>query len=394
MRILVLARHFPPEVSGGARRWTCLSEALVRSGHEVTVVAPDLGSPTDAFDAQFPAHIMRIPHGPAARGVVRKRIDGDLAHKSSIRNKARAHLLVPDPDIRWAWSSADILRKQNIGAFDWVVTSSPPESMHAIGFALKGTVAKYWHADIRDYWLRYPLMSERRIPLRRWLERRVAKRWLSRADLLTAVDAGMADEAAQLSGKPGAAKILPNFAVPLPSNSEPAQFAGQTDDIKLVYTGTFSLSDPSRTMDAFLAAFEAASIEEPRLSFHHIGQLSDEETARFKASPASPKIHLYGSIKHEKALAFQHAADALVLTAGPNALAMPGKFEEYQATGRRIIVIGRGPWRSLLPGPEQDKDAILQTVRGELDGPAASVPSPDDTALKLEAYYRDISGEP
>ena len=58
MRIYILARHYPPEISGGVHRPAHLEKFLVDAGHEVHVF-----SPQDREQGMYGATHHRIPFG-------------------------------------------------------------------------------------------------------------------------------------------------------------------------------------------------------------------------------------------------------------------------------------------------------------------------------------------
>lgn len=221
--ILILARHFPPLISGGARRPYLLSQALAELGCDVRVIAPVLALGVKGLAVAHP-YPEPIDEG---RGTGRY----------GLRGIAREVLLWPDPDIRWAMRAA---REAAAGEFrpNWVFTTSPPESLHAAGAWLKRRLGCRWAADLRDEWLRRPFRTARRHPLRSAVERVMAHRLLRKADLVTGVDPVVADEASVLAGQP--AHLLTQFAAPPPA---PNRFDGEGPH--LVYTGSFSLSDPN-----------------------------------------------------------------------------------------------------------------------------------------------------
>lgn len=392
MRLLLVTRHFPPDTSGGVRRWLALGRELAARGVDLEVCAPDAEGAA-AYDAGFPGRVHRVAH--PARRRPRLRPDGtEVApaplprNPSGLRDWVRANFLLPDPDIRWAHRVAAELPRRLDGAPDWIVTTSPPESVHFVGYRLSRRMGCAWHADFRDYWLEYPLMPIRETASRARTEARVAARWLARASLVTGVDAGMTAEVSELSGQ--SACELPHFLSPAPEPvGDPAPVApGRPDAVRLLYTGAFSLSDPNRSLEPVVTAFEAAHAAEPALELHHAGRLTPAEAARLDASPAAAAIHAHGRVSLARAREMQSRAHALLLTAAPGAPCVPGKYYEYAETGRPVIAVGRGSWRDRLGLPADAVAAMTAVARGEaVPGPSAFIPTVGEVADRLLSLY-------
>ncbi|MFL5871732.1 MAG: glycosyltransferase, partial [Solirubrobacterales bacterium] len=152
-RVLLVAYFYPPCRDTGALRPAAMAKWLRRLGHRVTVLTTSAyGSiPEDAaLGVERTADMQRW----RARLHGRDRID---ALFDSDTYAGRPHFLsrivVPEPlAVAWlpfARSRAVALHRRE--RFDCVVTSSPPESAHAIGFALQRRGVP-WVADVRDAW--------------------------------------------------------------------------------------------------------------------------------------------------------------------------------------------------------------------------------------------------
>lgn len=319
---LLLVRHFPPAISGGARRPFLLARALREIGVEVRICAPSLPEGEPGWSVEHPN---RDPSTsvPARQG---------------LRDHARDLLLWPDPDIRWSMRAARVVLHSGWRP-EWVITSSPPESVHVAGAWLAGRLGARWAADLRDLWLKNPHRRQRRSLHRRTGERLIARRLLQRADLVTAVDPVIAAEAASLGARDP--RVLPHFtADELPA---PARLPGEGTHI--VHAGSIELSDPEAKIEELLSAFEAARTHRPDLILELVGRLSDRELGVVRASPARNAIRLHPPLPYEQALAVMAGADALAFVASPKMHVPPSKIVDYIACGRPVIACGTGPWR-------------------------------------------------
>lgn len=367
MRLLLIARHYPPAVSGGARRPYLLARALRARGCAVFVAAPGL---PDGEDGRAVPHPHRDPGG------------GGAPRARTLRDTARELLLWPDPDIRWS-------RRAGAAAIaagfrpDWVWTTSPPESIHAAGLMVKRATGARWLADFRDHWLDRPHRLERAAPHRRFGERLIARSWLGRADLVTAVDRFVAAELAALGAT--RVEVLEHFRPP--DIAEPV--ALDPADLHVVHTGSIALSDPEAQIEQILAPFTRALARNPRLRLHFVGRLTDEESARARSGETAGRVALHGVVPFARALGWQRAADALIYVGSPKTRVPPSKIVEYLAASAPIIACGTGSWRSDPRVSSLDpEDALASLVRGAGRDPVAAPPTLDAAADQFLALLQ------
>ncbi len=363
MRIAMLARHFPPAVSGGARRPYLLARALAEAGHEVRVIAP---AACDGVAVTAVPH----PHVDPPTGA---------PSQAGLRDRLRASVLLPDPDVRWAWRAGSAVLDI---APDWVFSTSPPESSHVGGARLARRFGCRWVADFRDHWFESPLRAERAaLPLRTAIERRIARRLARRIDLAIAVSKSIAREMRGLGAR--RVEVLENFAAP------PAgRIALSAGEIHVVHTGSFALSDPARRLAPVLDAFAAAG--NPRVRLHLVGRLTDEETRLVAACPAAGRIALAGPVDLETARAWQASADVALLVTAPDTPHVPGKLAEYRAAGRPVIAFGGGAWLKAA-GIEAVPD-LARAFAALPDAPPPLAPplAPDEAARRLVALLESV----
>jgi glycosyltransferase involved in cell wall biosynthesis len=357
MRIVMLCRHFPPAVSGGARRPYLLARALAATGHEIRVLAPTPCAGVAVVAVPHP-HIDPDPRGSTGPPTPRDRL--------------RRAVLLPDPDVRWAIRAS---RAKIDLAPDWVFSTSPPESAHVGGWLLRRRFGCRWVADFRDHWLDHPLRAERAgSPLRTGLERFLARRLVLRMDAALAVSESIAAEVRALGA--GTVEVMENFAEP-PS----WRIDLPAGDIHVVHTGSFALSDPARRVGPVLDAFAAAN--NPRVRLHLVGRLDDEERRLVAACPAAARIAVTGPVNLETARAYQAGADALLLVTAPDTPHVPGKLAEYRAAGKPVIAFGGGTWQQaagIVPVPD-----LVRAFAALPDAPPPLPPpqSPDVAARSL-----------
>jgi len=322
-------------------------------GHTVTSVTP---FPQDDDD-----HIC-VPGQAINRGGV-QREQGVVKKKTwlgVIKAGARMLLYWPDPDIRWARGVVKAIGQADIKA-DILLTTSPPESIHVAGAKLSQVLGLPWVAEMRDTWI---LNSHRKIlnqsKIRVLGERYIAKSTLSKVNGIIAVSDVLMDEAREFVKVDTPELVLSHFTVP-PENNYVQQVL-PADEINLVHTGSFSLSDHRRTIGPLLEILQQCPVLDYPVRFHVVGELTSEEKQLVEASPV--RVTLHGLKSLEEARGFQLAADALILYTPEDSHSLPGKYAEYAATGRPIYVVGNGSWTNLVdvPIPKlKDSMALLCT---------------------------------
>ena len=156
MKVLLVTMYFPPAGGGGVQRPLKFATHLPALGIETHVLAPDdpkwiyvdpeLQPPTQAW-----VHRARYL-GPRSRKLAEE-LHGRRG-LDRISRQARSfsrRLLVPDENVSWNLTAIPaavrIVRAEQI---DVVLTTSPPNSVHLIGAAVKRTTGARWVADLRD----------------------------------------------------------------------------------------------------------------------------------------------------------------------------------------------------------------------------------------------------
>lgn len=323
-KLLILTRHYPPAISGGARRPFLLAKGLRAAGVDVRICAPSLSEGEPGWAV---AHPNRDPS------------DAPASSSFTLRAIARDWLLWPDPDIRWCERAARTVVASGWRP-DWVLSTSPPESIHLAGKRLASALGARWAADFRDTWLDAP----HRVQRRRW-HRRLGEKWLARqllptADVVLAVDPVVAAEAAKLGAR--APKVLPHFTSLAPA--APHVFPPAT--LNIVHAGSIELSDPEARIESLLTPFEMAASERKDLRLHLVGRISARERAAVDASSAASAIVAYGPLPYDEARSYMAGADALAFVASGKMHVPPSKIADYLAFDRPILGCGEGLWRA------------------------------------------------
>jgi len=245
---------------------------------------------------------------------------------------------------------------------DWVLTTSPPESLHVVGSQLKAVMNCFWIAEFRDTWIIAPhRQALAKWPWRRMIERRIAKRCLRSIDAITSVSDAVLSELRQYVPADTPECIIDHF-----SDAPPAPAKLPASDLNIVHSGGFNLSDRRRHLANALRSLDKINAQRSdyRIHLHIAGQLSPAENRLLNARPDDDltlaRVTRLGAVSLDQSRALQAGADALLLHTPDNSHALPGKFAEYRQTRVPILYLGGGDWLSLV----DDMNAIQPLESG------------------------------
>ena len=346
-RILFVSYFYPPCTDTGAHRPTSMVKYLRRAGHGVTVLTtsaygtlPDDGANgvVRTTDAQLWRAKLR------GKGHVGSLYDSDTY---TGRPHPLSKVIVPEPlALAWApFARRRALALHRAGAFDCVITTSPPESAHAVGRALQRCGAA-WVADVRDAWTFEPLRPDFPTAAQRRLDEWLERRTLGAADAVVCVS----EPAAADLRKRGIADpiLVRNGADPeLLEAADPSSVADLLDPgrVSLVYTGRFGSSgrNPAPLIEGLALLAAESPAEAAELELVVAGPLTAGERELMSRDVGAARIKLIGSLARDRALALQRAADVLLLLAQPVRSQLANfKLYEYLHAGPPILPLAAG----------------------------------------------------
>jgi glycosyltransferase involved in cell wall biosynthesis len=364
VKVLLVTMYFPPAGGGGVQRPLKFATHLPAHGIETHVLAPDdpkwlHADPELAPPSQAWIHRARYL-GPRARRL------GDELHGrrglDRLSRQARSlsrRVLVPDENVAWNLTAIPaavrIVRSEGI---DVVLTTSPPNSVHLIGAAVKRTTGVRWIADLRDSVLTHPHRRVERAAVRakEKVSASVARLVARQADVIVAASDAIADEALTL-GPSGVVTTILNGA-------DFDDFAGleyrRGDRFRITHTGSFfGKRDPR----PFLSAVASSGFDDVVTRFVGDFRAADREWAERLGLGARLELHPY--VPRREALALQRDSDALLLlipeAGGRGQGVLSGKVFEYLAAERPIL--------AAVPPEGAAADLVRETGAGVVAGP-------------------------
>jgi len=161
-KALVISYFFPPYAGGGVYRILKFVKYLPLFGWEPIVLAPRPKGYYWAFDHSLLEEI--------SEGIALYRTTSlepfylfalfDRLEFRNLKNIIKDYIFIPDDKIGWGFTALlkalQIMKNQKV---DLIFTSSPPQSIHLIGYALKKLTGIPWVADFRDQWTLNPLYA-------------------------------------------------------------------------------------------------------------------------------------------------------------------------------------------------------------------------------------------
>ncbi|GAB1594435.1 glycosyltransferase [Lysobacter claricitrinus] len=422
MKVLLIAYEFPPSPSPQALRWAYLSRELIRLGHEVHVLTPDLGPVSSGPSTTIlsPELVLHRTYAGPVRGLIawrRKRRairtererDGKTAMESTQKPRHRLAPLVINrlyklsehvffPDIRCEWrpfAKARLSRLLRGEAFDVVISSHEPATTLELGLHAKKGRSIRWIADLGD-----PVLAPY-----------TPRRWTSRANSLERTTCETADTVS-VTAESAAELLIQRHKLrrrpvvmtqgyeATPASAPPLRGAY----LEMVYTGRFYSFRRAE------ALFEAvAATPGVRLS---VATASMPMSLARIAARCPDRFRLLGLIEHEEALVLQKNAHVLVNIANAYSTQIPGKIYEYLGAQRPILHLTHGASdagaelvRALRRGwvvqdDRQDIQHVLQQLvalgssyRNDVDLSLSTVEQYSWTAIgaRLDKLMRDYS---
>jgi glycosyltransferase involved in cell wall biosynthesis len=382
VKLLLVTMYFPPAGGGGVQRPLKFATHLPAHGIETHVLAPDdpkwvhldaeLQPPTQAW-----IHRARYL-GPRSRRLAdelhgRQGLDR-LSHQALSLSR---RLLVPDENVTWNLTAIPtalrIVRQEGI---DVVLTTSPPNSVHLIGAAVKAATGARWVADLRDSIGAHPhrRVEHAVVRAKEKASEQVARLVARQADAIVAASDAIADEARGL-GPSGA-------VVPILNGADFDDFAGleyrRGDRFRITHTGSFfGKRDPR----PFLTAFAEAGLDDAVARFVGDFRPADREWAQKLG--LGGRLDLREYVPRRESLRLQRESDALLLlipdAGGRGRGVLSGKVFEYLAAERPIL--------AAVPPDGAAAELIEQTGAGMVAAPD-DVPALRAALGRLHAAWR------
>lgn len=351
-KVLIISYYFPPLGMGGTQRVAKFVKYLPKFNWLPVVITvkdvayyakdPSLnfdvkGAPvyrTGSLDPQRLLYLINKDRGTA----------GDRPQRSqSWIKKLINFFLIPDNKILWLpfafFCALKVLTKEKLNC---ILTTSPPHSVHFVGYCLKILAGKPWVADFRDGWTGGNFQYEPTV-IHKWINKFLQGRVVKKADQIITVSDGLRERLRNgINLKEKKFCVITNG---FDEEDLPKDFPEvKNEKFTMTYCGT--VSDIAPLKDFFAGLLQLIK-NYPHLKnevqVRIVGKWIDgdfEQIQRNRDFKALLQIKNY--LPHRQALQEIMEADLLLLPiahwAGLDFI--PGKTFEYLASGKPVLVIG------------------------------------------------------
>jgi len=329
MKVLLVTMYFPPAGGGGVQRPLKFATHLPAHGIETHVLAPD--------DAKW-IYSDPDPLPPTQAWIHRARYLGPRARKLADElhgQRGLERLSTQDENVAWNLTAIPAaVRIARAEGIDVVITTSPPNSVHLVGAAVKRTTGARWVADLRDSIVAHPHRRVDRAAVRakEKVSASLARLVARQADVIVAASAAIADEAQTLEPAGVVATIL--------NGADFDDFAGLEyrpgDRFRITHTGSFFGKRDPRPL---LTALAESGLDDVVARFVGDFRVADREWA--DSLDLGGRLELLPYVARREALALQRDSEALLLlipeAGGRGQGVLSGKVFEYLAAERPIL---------------------------------------------------------
>jgi len=426
-KVLFIAYYFPPIGGSGTQRPLKFVKYLPQFGWQPYVISTDrpYGEGSEGRDETLLADIpsgVQVWREPTPQPQPVQRLarwvgwqsaaaradnlgtEGEVPLVSpelSFIKRVRRTLLAPlylvekppvDAALYWALRIVPLARRiiEQEG-IDVIFTTVPPWSALLTGALLRRLTGRPWVADFRDPWTDNTF-TYFPTPRRRWLDERLERRLLNRADAVISVTVpwlqGLRRRAARSQrDKPFA--LIPNgwdqddFPGLLAVAAGLAPPASNNGRIVLLHPGSAYQGEPL----PLLRALERLGPQiREQLRFRFIGYLHPLDRAQIQQSPYANCFVLDSQrVPHPEALQLMSESHILLLLLRKGPGASSGKIFEYMVAGRPVLAIGTGVAEQLV----KQCGIGLAVHPEDADGLAAALRrAVEDYGGLVESYYR------
>ncbi|MFN8490929.1 MAG: glycosyltransferase [Caldilineaceae bacterium] len=394
-KVLVIAHAFPPIGGIGVQRILKFTKYLPQFGWQpviLTVKHSDSFIRDESLTEELPKTTLVYrtrswePFNATRVKQATERIGGAASANAgkSLKSQAVAvlrplyfALRIPDDKVGW-WPFATRMGRKLMAdeAIDLIFATAPPYTNFLVAQALKRATGKPMVIDYRDEWSSMRYQDYPTNPVTDFLNRRLERSVLQSANTVITATPGIGANLKQanlLAPTTALKNIFNGFD---PDDYQVEAPLPKEDRLTFVYTGTLygERRTPKYFVQALAKLFQAKPELRTKIRVHLVGTIYEKHAQLIPEYGVEDVVHLAGVVSHQQAIAYQLAADVLLLIVGngPGSEAvLTGKLFEYFGAGRPILALAPldGPAAKLIQETatgeildSEDVDGICRTV--------------------------------
>ena len=390
-KILLISYHFPPSSEVGGLRAANFARQLPRFGWDpfVLTLKDSYLEKMDAEKLKYvgPVKIFKAGRTPTLSPVYvgMKRIlrplfslfrrsdmpagitkhcagSGTAANRGveampqRLRRYVLSFLSLPDEQRNWMWpavfQAVRLIRREKI---DCILTSSPPYSVHLVGWLVKCMTGVQWIADFRDPWMtggskKLYFTCAASLRIERWLEEKVVQK----ADLVVANTEMLCEAFRKAYGS-----RLPERFVCITNGFDGDFFSSfchlEKDKVfTIIYTGTLYFGrTPEPVFQAVHELIQEGRIDAQAIRIRLVGQCQfingrpiEEIVRKYRLDGI---VEVLESVSYIRAIEMVKQSHLALLLAPNQPYQIPAKAYDYMGTGTTILAMAEaGATRDLV----------------------------------------------
>ncbi|MDQ7837662.1 MAG: glycosyltransferase family 4 protein [Thermodesulfobacteriota bacterium] len=438
-KILMIAYHFPPDIAVGAIRPSRFVKYLPDFGYEPYVItvkgkyygkkSTNYGNPDNVFrTAMFPSLnsiYLRIKSlcykANKSEQLIETKIAQDFLEKKNQKDVGFAKIkrlinsLCWLPDDRLGWlpfgflKALTLIERENIR---YVMTTSPPHSVHLMGLLLKKYSNIKWVADFRDPWCLtfHKKMMSARSRFSERMERKMEKMVIESADKVVFVTERLRRGYEELYPYVDRQKLETLTNGYDPEDFKDIVIKEKYKKLTFTYTGNLYYGrSPDNFFKAMSGLIKDSKINKEVLEIKLVGNCKYAEGISVKEMAKKYNIdsivRILDPIPYKEALELMVCSHVLLLFAPDQYYQIPAKAYEYTASGSDIIAFTPdGATRDLITNysrgiivaPDnilQIKEAILGCYNRYISMNNITPTDLDENTYNKDAYLKKFSSK-
>ncbi|MCX2719473.1 glycosyltransferase family 4 protein [Lentiprolixibacter aurantiacus] len=361
-KVLIITYYWPPAGGPGVQRWLKFARYLREFDVEPVIYTPsnaDYPVLDQELEKELPEGI-RVHRRPIfepyrlARFFSREKTDvirtGIIpSDRQSLMDRLllwiRGNLFIPDARKFWVKPSIRFLQElHKKEAFDTIITTGPPHSVHLIGLQLKEQLKITWCADFRDPWTSIGYHKQLKLGnAAKKKHLRMEKQVLNTADWILVTSNTTKKEFEGITSKP--VHVITN-GYDLGYEKPEVPDSGFT----ISHIGSLlSKRNPENLWKILGELLQENSEMRKHLKLQLIGLVSQEVLDSLEKHGLITYTQRVDYVPHEEAIQYQKKSQVLLLLeidAEETRGIIPGKLFEYLAARRPVLAVGPKEWEA------------------------------------------------